>query len=351
LICPVTCRIEEKTKLTFDRFYLGKGKPAVKVGRDVSDIDIIAHCEVSAGQRLIKIAHVLGVSGKNVQKYLTRKIGDKVYEGEIIAKKRNLFGLGKREIKAPVDGLITEIDKRGDLILKFLPAPVRLLAGATGKIREITESKISIYATGTKIHGFISGGRPREGIITLIADPKEFIFPNKISADSKGKILVGGALLEKSALEKAVTLGVEGIITGGMNYRDFENLGGGDIGTTIIITEGFGSAPMGDDIWQYLKKKEGTLGFIEGDKNQLIITETTDSGEEKSSVAAAMWREVRVGDKVRYLRKESSDLWGVVQELPGEQIINSGILTEVARVAFTSKQEMLLPSANLEIIE
>ncbi len=351
MICPIVKRIQENKKAVLDRPYPGKGKPTVKMGEEVAETDIVAHCEVSAGRRLIKIAHTLGVSGKEVEKYLTRKIGDKVYEGEIIARKKGLAGIGKVEIKSPVDGLISEIDARGDLILKFLPKPVRLLAGAAGQITEVTDSKVSISTVATKIYGFVSSGKLREGLISIVGSPKEFIIPSAIKPEASGKIIVGGALLEKSALEKAVTLGVEGVITGGVNYRDFENLGaGGDIGTTIMVVEGFGTAPMGEDIWQLLKTKVGRLAFISGEENLLIIPEST--GEKNlGDISAKTWRQLRVGDNVRFLGKGSSNIIGEVKALQGEQIINSGILTEVALVSVKAGQELLLPAANLEIIE
>ncbi|MEX0621499.1 MAG: hypothetical protein WD187_00685 [Candidatus Woykebacteria bacterium] len=353
MICPVTKRVKEKKKIILNRYYPGKCKLVVKIGQSVGDTDIIGHCEVSAGRRLIKIAHVLGVSGAAVQKYLTRRVGEKIYEGEILARRKGVLGLGKKEIKAPVDGLITEIDARGDLILQFLPKPVRLLAGASGKIKAVDDKKIAIETIATQIHGFVSIGKEREGIISIVGNPKEFILPTRITQEAKGKILVGGALLEKGALEKAVTLGAVGIITGGMNYRDFESLGGGeDFGISIIVTEGFGTAPMGDDIFNYLSQRQGRFGFILGSENKLILPDLEEPAEVRElSTPTQVWRELSVGDKVRYLRKESGDLLGVVKELPGEQIINSGILAQVAKVAFNSKQELLLPAANLEIIE
>ena len=351
MICPVTKRLETNKKFILDRFYPGKGRPTVKVGQSVNDAEIIAHCEVSAGQRLIKVGHYLGVSGKDTIKYLTRKIGDRIYEGEILARKKGVLGVGKKEIKSPVDGLLSEIDDRGDLILKFLPRPVRLLAGASGVVKEVTEAKISIETTGIRIHGFVSLGRQREGIITVVGNPTEFILPTKITSDVKGKILVGGALIEKSALEKAVTLGAEGIITAGVNFRDFDTLGGGeDIGITIMVIEGFGSAPMGADVWNYLNQKQGHLGFLLGGDNFLILPE--ELGQDvKAGASSTSWRELAIGDKVRYLRKEGSNLIGEVKELLGEQIINSGILTEVAKVSLDDGKELLLPASNLEIVE
>ncbi len=350
MICPLVTRIERNTKISLPRPYPGVCKPAVKVGQSVFESDVIGHCEVSAGQRLVKIAQLLGVRGSDISKYLTRKIGDKIYEGEIIAKKQGMFGLGKKEIKSPVDGIITEILRSGDLIVKFLPRPTRLFAGVAGVIEAIKEDMMVISTTGSKIKGFVSSGKNREGVISVVANPNDFVLPTTIKADAKGKILVGGAILEKGALEKAVTLGVHGIITGGINFKDFESLGFGreDIGVTVLVTEGFGNMPMGKDIWDFLKSQEGKAGFMLGSEDSLVIS---DSNQEKTvEKKDGFWRQVAVGDKVRFFREESPDQLGVVTQLPGKQIINSGILTEVALIK-TSGGEELVPAANLELTE
>ena len=332
------------------RVYPGKGKPAVKEGQSVSAEDVIAHCEVSAGQRLIKIAHALGVPGKDVVWYLTRKIGERIYQGEVVARKKSLLGLKKTEVKSPVDGLITDIDSRGDLILKFLPTPVRLVAGARGKVVKLEEHKIAIETLATKFSGFVAVGKEREGMISVISGAKDFILPATIRGDCTGKILVGGALLDRSALEKAITLGVRGIITGGMHHRDFEALGSGDVGVDLMITEGFGICPMGKEAWEFFKKNEGKNAFIFGKENKLILPDSSGT-EGRAASEEATWRVLQVGDKVRFFREENSDLSGVVKALPGEQILNSGVLAQVAQVTFGSGEEMTIPAANLEIVE
>ena len=351
MICPVKKRVEEKIKFLLERVYPGKGNPAVKVGQEVSAATVIAHCEVSAGKRLIKIAHALGVAGKDVVWYLTRKIGDRIYEGEVIARKKSFLGLRKVEIKSPADGLITEIDHRGDVILKFLPVPVRLVAGGNGKVAKIEENKIVVETIATRVPGFVSIGKEREGMITVIADAKDFILPATIKADYTGKILVGGALLDRGALEKATALGVKGVITGGIHHKDFQALGaGGDIGINLMVTEGFGICPMGADVWEFFKRNENKNAFIYAADNQLVLP---DSGEQaaKSMEKEDIWRILKVGDRVRFFREESNNLLGEVKELPGKQVLNSGILAEVAKVGFSGSEEVNLPAANLEIIE
>jgi len=351
LICPLRRRIEEKSRFLLTRVFPGKGTAAVKVGQSVSATDVIAHCEVSAGQRLIKVAHSLGIPSDQVGAYLTRKIGDRIYQGEVLARRKSFFGLGRTEIKAPVDGVVSEIDDRGDIILKFLPTRVRLIATANGEITEISTGKIVIKAVVTKIRGFVAQGADREGMILMVAGPKDFILPSSIKPEVAGRILVGGALLERGALEKAVTIGAKGVVTGGVHYRDFEGLSsGGDIGISLMVTEGFGISPMGEDIWNFCKKMEGRSSFIHGGERQLIVPEIEKTVDVKE-VSEVTWRNLQVGDKVRFFQGEAGNLLGVVEGLPGEQILNSGVLTEVAQISFKEGEQLTLPAANLEIIE
>src|SRR3990170_945660 len=137
MICPLVTRVSKEVGFELERKFPGPCKTVAKEGDKVEPESVVAHCEVSAGERLIKIAHNLGVSARDVNKYLLRKVGDRIYRGEIIARKAHALGLGKKEIKSPADGVITEVDTNGDIIVKFLPTPVRLVAGAPGVISRV----------------------------------------------------------------------------------------------------------------------------------------------------------------------------------------------------------------------
>jgi hypothetical protein len=233
-----------------------------------------------------------------------------------------------------------------------LPTRVRIVAAADGEISEISEGRVVIKTTGTKIRGFVSQGADREGPILVVAGLKDFILPSSIKPEAAGKVLVGGALLERAALEKAVTIGAKGIITGGVHYRDFEGLSsGGDIGITLMVTEGFGISPMGEDLWDLFKKMEGRSVYIFGKEKLLVVPEIEKVSEIKETKGAT-WRKLQVGDKVRRaFQGESGNVLGTVEGLPGEQILNSGLLTEVAQVSFKKGEALILPAANLEITE
>ncbi|MCH8821541.1 hypothetical protein IID23_03375 [Patescibacteria group bacterium] len=351
MICPVIKRVSKNEEYELERRYPGTCKPAAKIGEEVKPESIIAHCEVSIGQRLIKIAHELGVGAGSVEKYLLRKVGDRIYTGEIIARKGGVLGLGKKEIKSPTDGVIIEIDSNGDVIIKLSPTPVRLVAGAAGTISRIGPESISVKTSGVQVRGHVGNGRERDGIIKIIAQPNEFIIPQKITGDSGGKIIVGGALLERASIEKALTIGVHGIVVGGMNHRDFLRLGVGvDVGISVLVTEGFGTIPIGKDIFEILKKFEGNYGFIAGEGKSLLIPEkTTEKANKQQEVS---WKQLAINDIVRVLRPHTEDLIGRVESLSeSEETLNSGLSAEVASVKFLSGKVTTVPSANLEIVE
>ncbi len=352
MICPVIRRVSKTIEFELERKFPGSCKVSVQVGDSVEPEGVIAHCEVSAGQRLIKIAHELGVSAKDVKKYLLRKIGDRIYRGEIITRKKNILGLGKKEIRSPADGVITEIDPNGDLIIKFLPIPVRLVAGARGVVTKVGQESIFIRSSGIQIKGHAGAGRERDGLIKIIATPEEFIIPQRITADTAGKILVGGSLLERAAIEKALTIGVHGIVVGGINHRDFLSLGvGGDVGITVLVTEGFGNAPMGKDIYETLRGLEDHFAFVSGEAKNFLIP-TLAGGGSVAKPSKLPWKELAVGDIVRVFKPQTEDLIGRVEAISKkDEVLNSGLSAEVASVKFLSGKSLTAASANLEIIE
>jgi hypothetical protein len=351
MICPVWKRVYFDSEFDLIRSYYGHCTPSVKEGDKVEAESVVAHCEVSAGQRLVKVAHMIGVSRRSVKKYLLRSIGDRIYQGEIIARKKGVLGVGKKELRSPVDGVITDVDQNGDIIVKFLPLPVRLVAGAPGMVVNIREDSITVRTFGTEIKGASGLGKAREGILKIIAKPNEFIIPQKIDASCQGRIVIGGSYLNRAAIEKALTVGVKGIVVGGIDYRDFVSLGiNSDVGITIIVTEGFGNVTMGKDIYEAFNKLNDKFAFINGLDRTVLVPEDRKVVDNKP-LTQELWRELAVGDVVRYFRPDTEELVGVVEEISDNEIeLESGLPAILATIKFLSGSRIKAPAANLEII-
>ncbi len=351
MICPVWRRVIINSEFDLVRSYLGQCKPSVKEGDRVDSSSVVAHCEVSAGQRLVKVAHVLGVPRRDIKKYLLRSIGDRIYQGEIIARKKGVFGVGKRELKSPADGVITSIDQSGDIIVKFLPMPVRLVAGASGLISDVREDAIIVRTFGSEIIGSAGLGKPREGIVKMIGGPGEFIIPQKIDASCQGRIIVGGSHLDRASIEKALTVGVKGIVVGGIDYRDFVSLGvESDVGITIVVTEGFGTVTMGKDVYEAFKKENDKFAFINGLEKTVLVPQDKKIVDNKP-LNRENWRDLKKGDVVRYFHPDTEELVGVVEGISnGDVELESGLSSVVADLKFASGRTVSIPAANLEII-
>ncbi len=351
MICPVWKRVIIDSQFDLVRSFVGSCTPSVKVEDKVEAESVVAHCEVSAGQRLVKIAHVLGVGRRSVKQYMLRSVGDRIYQGEIIARKKGVFGVGKNELRSPVDGVITEIDQNGDILVKFLPMPVRLVAGAPGMVSNVREDSVTVRTFGTEIKGTVGLGKSREGVIKIIGKPGDFIIPQRLDSSCQGKIVVGGAHLDRASIEKALTLGVKGIVVGGIDYRDFMSLGvTSDVGITIIVTEGFGTVTMGKDIFEAFNKVNDKFAFANGLERTILIPEDKKIVDTKPLVQE-LWRELKTGDVVRYFRPDSSELVGIVENIKENEVeLESGLKAVCAEVKFISGNKVLAPAANLEII-
>ena len=350
MICPSFIRVQDNIKTDIERKFPGPTKATIKRGDSVEPDDIIGHSEVSAGQRLVKVASILGIKTSEVEKCLLRKLGDSIYKGEIIARKRGFLG-GKKDLTSPTDGIINEIDKNGDLIVKFLPTPVRVIAGAKGIVAEVGEGSVKIASTVDKLTAFAGSGKLREGIIKVVAKASEFILPASINTSCQDKIIAGGALVERAAVEKAVTIGVRGIVTGGINWRDFLTFGiGSDIGLTILITEGFGNSPMGADVYGFLERTQERFAFISGEEKSLVIPTAQESTAQKSQDNQS-WMVLKKGQRVRFYDPERKDFIASVLEISKEpKLLNSGFSAVTAEVKFDSGETFEVAAANLEVV-
>lgn len=350
MILPVVKRFSFQDTTIIQRSIPAGANILVSEGDKVTPETILAEGVVSAGQRLLQVAKILGVNKHKVKKHLTRKIGDKIFKNEVLARKEGLFGLGKKVVTSSIDGEVMAITSEGDVMVKFLPEQVRVVSGARGKILQIKKDELVIETLVHKVFGVVGTGRIREGIIKIAAKPNEFILESNINGDDQNKILVGGASIGRSALEKAVKSGVRGIVVGGINYADFLSFGvGSDVGFTLVVTEGFGILPMGEDIFNKVKESEGYFGFVDGKSSSLSIPVMAEF-KEKLKIRPVKWREPKANDLVRVLDEQRGELVGTLISIEGEKTTDYGVKTQMAVIEL-KLGKIQTPLANLEIVQ
>ncbi|KKS71004.1 MAG: hypothetical protein UV41_C0007G0004 [Candidatus Daviesbacteria bacterium GW2011_GWA2_42_7] len=126
-----------------------RGKVHVAVGQEVSPGDILGEGQTQVGFRTIHLTSELGVDPKQVARHLKPKIGQTIFQGELLAEGKYLFGMRKKLITSPVDGVVDCIDEeKGNLRLKLVPKPSKLISGVYGVVDALDNNKNSRVGRG-----------------------------------------------------------------------------------------------------------------------------------------------------------------------------------------------------------
>lgn len=369
-------RVKEDVYTYIYRSLPSKGEIFVQVGQEVNPEEILGNCQVLAGYRKINLAKSLGVSPKDVGKYLKKNLTERIYKDELLAFKPGGLFLEKKIIISPTDGILDSLDlKTGELKLKFMPHKINIPAGVFGIVDFIDKarSEVGIRTQVTQIFAPLGSGRARSGIIKIISR-NNLMDISSISLALADHIIVAGSLIYKDALQAAVSVGVSGIIVGGINAKDYKGMSGGriilppkmgsDIGISVLISEGFGSLPIGVDIFDVLKKFEGRFAILDGNSNVLNLPSC-----EKNCINKI--RKVSLGQHVTGIRQVAEDIEARVLKVSqnlriiahpfmGEQgqlqsidksptRLDSGIVTYMLNVAI-GLRKIRVPYTNVEII-
>lgn len=356
----------------------GKGQIRVSVGREVTPDEIIGEASVSSGFRTLNLATLLSVPPSQVEKYLAKNLGQRIYKDELLAFKRGALFWGKKVVVAPTDGILDFLNpKTGEVRMTFLPKKQQLPSGVYGVVEVVDKirGQVIIRTQVSKIYGMFGSGKLRDGTLQFLGKREDLIGQNLMSARLSDNILVGGSLIFKDAISAAISASINGIITGGINAKDFRGMAGGrlnfprkienDIGVSIIVCEGFGSIPISGDIYQILSEYEGKFVSLDGNKaiinlpsfesSSIIRVKNTKlpplrTGALDDNILESGVCELTLGMKVRTLGNAYAGNIGKVVGLDqSETLLPSGIKTFLATIE-TKRRKIKLPVANIEVI-
>lgn len=367
-------RVCPKTVLHIKRTLAGgKGTITALQKQEVGPADILGEGQTFSGFHVINLSKELGVDPKKAPSYLKRQIGQTIFQGELLAQKTGIIKFGNKNILAPQDGILDSYDStNGNLRIKLAIKKNKLVSGVYGVIDYINHQagEIVIRTQATVIYGILGSGKEREGLLKIIGNAGDLITDNQISDDLKGKIIVGGGLILPNTLSLAMQMGVSGFITGGINVTDYKSINGGkiavskqwsDIGITVLVTEGFGMASIGEDIFSILKAHDNRFVVIDGNNRRLILP--TNKPESLNDTRKTKLPEtfcemlsgeisninLEIGKKVRVISPSLLGMQGVIESIDkSETVLPSGVKTYLVTVA--GKKRIRVPYQNLEMI-
>ena len=363
-------KVTDYTIFTKERRLPMAGEVLVKVGDRVTSDQVVARTYLPGNVHPLNAANVLNVLPKDLGSCMHKKEGDAIELDEVIAGSSSFFGLFKSQIHSPIAGTIETISEvTGQLMLREKPIPVEVNAFIDGEVIEVLPGEGAVIQTPAAfIQGIFGiGGEVMAPLQTVVASYDKALGRADILPEHRGKIIVGGSLITSAAIEKAIEVGVCGIISGGINDKDLKEFLGYDLGVaitgsedkgiTLIITEGFGTIAMAAKTFELLQKNQGEKACINGAtqiRAGVIRPEIVIPKSEKQEIAdnAATSHGLEQGCPVRLIREPHFGSLATVVSLPVElHKMESEAMVRVVEVELPGGEKQVVPRANVEIIE
>ena len=377
ILAPIRLRMEENVVTRVYRRLNGTFSINVQAGQEVMPSDIIGSSQTESGFRILNLATLLSVSPRDVKKYLKRTLGQKIYKGELLASKDGWMLSSKKIVTAPTDAILDFYNEQtGEMRLSFLPTKTNLPSGVYGIVEQVDSLRgfVVIKTLVDRIYGIFGSGKHRDGILRILGNREDITTEVSVRAQAgREQVFVGGSLLYKEAISAAISSGINGIISGGINAMEYKNITSGrlsfpnkienDIGISIVICEGFGSIPIGLDIYTLLEAYDGRFVFIDGNKaiislasfeskSMLKIRSTALPIGQEDNFAGGYIQigELNVGSHVRiagnYFTGEQGKIIAIDQSF---SLLPSGLKAIMATIE-TSFKKIKIPVNNLEMI-
>jgi hypothetical protein len=364
-------RVAEFTLLIKERRLPLLGEVLIEEGAEVRNDQVIARTNLPGDVQSINVSHRLSIEPSDLPRFMQKKEGDTVEEGEVIAESKSFFGLFTSKCESPITGTIETLSTvTGQVLLRKPPIPVEVTAYVDGRIQAVhPEEGATVETWGAYIQGIFGVGGETNGPIRIAAsDAGQLFTPDLVPADSKGQILVGGSRVTMETIDKAREVGAVGIICAGFDDQDLRTLLGRDLGVaitgqeklgiTLVLTEGFGEIAMADRTFALLKENEGQTASINGAtqiRAGVIRPEIVIPKLDRERPAEGAVREsegMTIGSRIRIIREPNFGHLANVTELPPElNEMECETKVRVLRIKLDSGEEYLLPRANVELIE
>ncbi len=351
-LAPVT-HIIPVTVILRKRVLPVPGQLMIRKGQKVAPTDVLAETILTPEHILLDIARLLGVSPRKADKYIQKKAGDQVDENDIIAGPIGM--LGQRVVRASRPGKVV-LAGSGQVLIEMEGRPHPLKAGLSGTVSELIDDQgADVETAGALIQGVWGNGRIDFGMLTILCrsadDP---LTPDRLDVSQRGTIILGGYCNDETLFTAAADIPIRGIILASMDSSLVATAV--KMPYPILLIEGFGKIPMNTMAYKLLTTNERREVAInaeiwnryEGMRPEITIALPT-AGQVTLPLEAI---DFAAGKIVRVTTAPYRGKIGSVVSLqPGLVEVASGVKTQAANVRLESGEDIVMPLANLEILE
>lgn len=254
-------RISNSVRIRRERRLPIPGEVSGAIGMRIGAADILARAYPPKQRRALSLTRVIGVRESDVPKRLLKQVGDPVEAREIIIAKPISLGVQRLVYRAPEAGQISAIQGSW-MILDIYGAPHDVPALYRGTIVSVTPRRGgTIEAQGALVQGAWGSGHENVGVIKWFGkSPDHVLDADVLEADARGSILIAGGGLTAAALQRANELRAAGIVVGSLAADLRAAAMAGSV--PVLVTEGFGSKPMSQPVFELLSALNGQEAAI-----------------------------------------------------------------------------------------
>jgi len=361
--------VAESTTIRKERRLPLTGQVKVSVGDAVASEDVVAETALPGNVTTVNIAGELNINTEEVPRLMLKSEGDSVQTREPIAEHKALWGIFHAVSRSPMAGTIENISPvTGQVLIRGPAVPVELTAYIDGTVVAVLGDEGAIVAChGALVQGIIGiGGEAHGEVMMAVSHPAQPLTADLIVEDCRDKLIVGGAQVTLGALQQACEVGAAGVVVGAIDAAVLDELlgetlgvaitGDEDVGTTLIITEGFGELPMAQRTFDLLTAHTGEHASLNGAtqiragviRPEVIIPHPSSAETPPEPIIA----ELKVGSPVRLIREPYFGVLGTITALPEElQKLETESLVRVVHVRTDDGNELTIPRANIELIQ
>lgn len=367
---PVLIR---NTELRVDRHLPVQGEVKVRVGDRVEASTVVVAGEQAHRPLRFNLARLLDVEPGKASERLTKAPGDQVEAHETIAKRRR--GLRTQAVKSPVAGTFVRFDpETGIAVVRPQTTHLELLAYVSGIVEDLEQARgVTIRLLGSRFFGMFGVGEEAFGVLKVLGqDRQRPLSPDQLDGRAARSIVAVGGTVSATALQKAVQVGAKGVIAGSieeselLQFLKVSDTGHWRVGLpdwrwpvaaplTLVLTEGFGRAPMAAPLYDTLVESNGEAVSLCGvtqlagslRRPEVLLASPGSHPENEVSLPIAA---LTPGTLVRVVDQDHLGLVATVAEAPRRRRLTGSLVLDALEVALPQGGRLTVPTANVEVL-